>query len=40
MADCLKARGFEFDWNIRRCDVGYPITIAKGGCYRRTSAEG
>jgi hypothetical protein len=35
MAECMKIRGYEFDWNLRECDREYPRTIAKGRCYRR-----
>ena len=35
MAECMKGRGYLFDWNIRACDRDYPRTIAKGRCYRR-----
>jgi hypothetical protein len=34
MADCMKSRGYEFDWSLRACDREYPRTIGKGRCYR------
>ena len=35
MADCMKTRGYLFDWNVRACDRAFPTTVTKGRCYRR-----
>jgi hypothetical protein len=35
MAECMKTRGYQFDWNIRACDRAFPSTVTKGRCYRR-----